>query len=276
MLLLATAAVTTTSLAQEPLKLPALSPRATIHQEFSTSYIDINYSRPSARGRKVFTDVVSYGVVWRTGANAATKVTFGEDVTIAGKEIKAGSYALYTIPNKDQWEIILNEGTGNWGVSGYDKEDDVVRVIVKTQQLGAPVSTFTIDIANITFNSCDIELSWEKTRVALPVRVNNEARISASIDKAINNPTIPYNQAASYYLETGKNLDAALNYANKAIEQNPKAFYLYYLKARIAQQLGRKEEAIAAAQKSMDLAKGTPYEHEYVRNANLLIKAAKK
>jgi tetratricopeptide (TPR) repeat protein len=276
MLLLGMAAMSVPALAQEPLKTPALSPKATIKQDFSTSFIEINYSRPSARGRKVFTDVVNYGEVWRTGANAATKVTFGEDVIIAGKTVKAGSYALYTIPEKDQWEIILNEGTSNWGVSGYDKEDDVVRVAVKTQQLREPVNTFTINIANITFNSCDIELSWDKTRVALPVRADNEARITAAIDKAINQPSIPYNQAASYYLETGKNLDLAMKYADKAIEQNPQAFWLYYLKARIAAKLGNSEEAINSAVKAMELAKGSAYEQEYTRNANLLIKSVRK
>jgi len=275
-LLLVTAAIATPAFAQEPLKLPALSPKASIHQEFSTSFIDITYSRPSARGRKVFNDVVSYGEVWRTGANGATKIQTGEDLMIGGKLVKAGEYALYTIPGKDQWEIILNEGTGNWGVSGYDKEDDVLRIIVKTTQLRDAVQTFTINIENIRLNSCTIELSWDKTKVSIPVIAPNEERLAKSIDQAINRPSLPYNQAANYYLETGKNLDLAMDYANKAIEQNPKAFYLYYLKARIAQKQGNKSETIKAAQMSMELAKGTAYEHEYMRNNEQLIKAVKK
>lgn len=273
--LLLTTAVISSSFAQE-MKLPSLSPKSTIHQEFSTSFIQIDYSRPSARGRNVFGDVVTYGQVWRTGANAATTVTFGEDVVIAGKTVKAGKYSLYTIPNKDQWEVIINENTGNWGAAGYDKDDDVVRLIVKTRSLKDPVQTFTINIENITLNSCEIELSWDKTKVAIPVVSNNDERISAYIEKGVNQPAVPYAQAAGYYYETGKNLDKAYEYINKAIEQNPKAFYLYYHKARIAQKLGKKDVAIEAALKSIELSKGTPYEEEYARNNDKLIKSIKK
>lgn len=273
--LLLTAAVISHSFAQD-MKLPALSPKSTIHQEFSTSFIEISYSRPSARGRNVFGDIVTYGQVWRTGANAATTITFGEDVIIAGKTVKAGKYSLYTIPNKDQWEVIINENTGNWGAAGYDTEDDVVRLIVKTRSLKDAVQTFTINIENITFNSCDIELSWDKTKVAIPVTVNNDERITAFIERGVNQPAVPYNHAAGYYFETGKNLDKALEYINKAIEQYPNAFYLYHHKARIAQKMGKKDEAIQAALKSTELAKGTPYEHEYSRNNEKLIKSVRK
>ncbi len=274
--LLLTTAVITQSFAQEPMKLPSLSPKSTLHQEFSTSFIEISYSRPSARGRNIYSEVVPYGQVWRTGANAATTVKFGEDVIIAGKTVKAGIYSLYTIPNKDQWEVILNENTGNWGAAGYDKEDDVVRLIVKTKPLKDPVQTFTINIENITFNSCEIELSWDKAKVAVPVTSNNEERVAAYIEKGVNQPVVPYHHAAGYYYETGKNLDKALEYVNKAIEQNPKAFYLYYHKARIAQKLGKKDEAMKAALASIELSKGTPYEQEYARNNEKLIKALKK
>ena len=125
----------TTSSAQQPLKLPALSPAANISQEFSTSKIEISYSRPSMRGRKIFGDVVAYNNVWRTGANGATRIKFGEDVKVAGKDVKAGEYAIYTIPGKEQWEVILNKGVGNWGAMGYDTKDDVARFMVKPQTL---------------------------------------------------------------------------------------------------------------------------------------------
>lgn len=273
--LLLMTAVISHSFAQD-MKLPALSPKSTIHQEFSTSFIEINYSRPSARGRNVFGDIINYGQVWRTGANAATTITFGEDVIIADKTVKAGKYSLYTIPGKDQWEVIINENTGNWGAAGYDTEDDVVRLIVKTRSLKDAVQTFTINIENITFNSCAIELSWDKTKVAIPVKVNNEERIAAFIEKGVNQPAVPYNHAAGYYFETGKNLDKALEYVNKSIEQNPKAFYLYHQKALIAQKMGNKEVALQAALKSIELSKGTPYEQEYTRNNDRLIKAIRK
>lgn len=261
--------------AQEPLKLPALSPTATIHQDFSTSGIDITYSRPSIRGRKIFGDVVAYGDVWRTGANAATRIKIGEDLVFGGQLVKAGEYALYTVPNQGEWEVIINKGTGNWGAYTYDKTADVVRFKVKTQNVTPPVQSFSITIDDITYNTFNLTLSWENTRVVIPVKANNEEKINASIDKAINTPSIPYQQAATYYLESNQNLPLALTYADKAIEQNPKAYYLYALKARIAQKLGKKDEALVAAKKSMDLTKGTSSESENNRANQKIIDSFK-
>ena len=255
----------------QDLKLPALSPTTKINQEFSTSSIDISYSRPSMRGRKVFGDVVRYGEVWRTGANAATKIKFGEDVEIGGQNVKAGEYALYTIPGKEEWEIILNKGVGNWGNAGYNTADDVARFKVPARMMEKNVQTFTIEIASITYNSCKLELMWEKTKVIIPIVAHNEERLNASIDKAINNPNIPYFQAANYYFETNQNLDKANMYVDKALETSPKAFYMWYLKARIEAKLGHKHEAIEAAHKSIENAKGTAFEQDYVHNNEKLI-----
>lgn len=265
----------TTAFAQD-LKLPALSPNAKISQDFSTSSIEISYSRPSVRGRKIFGDLVPYNAVWRTGANSATKIKFGEDVTMGGQVLKAGEYALYTIPGASEWEIIINKGIGNWGNAGYATSDDVARFKVKSSKLSTPVNTFTLNIADITANSCNLELKWENTKVVIPIKANNEERLAASIDKAINNPTIPYYQVASYYFENGQNTQKAYEYVNKAVEQNPKAFYMWYLKARIAEKLGKKDEAIAAAEKSIEAAKGTAFEADYIRNNQAIINKAKK
>ncbi|MBS1779263.1 MAG: DUF2911 domain-containing protein [Bacteroidetes bacterium] len=260
----------------QDLKLPALSPTAKISQEFSTSSIDISYSRPSMRGRKVFGDLVPYGEVWRTGANSATKIKFGEDVTIGGQDVKAGEYALYTIPGQTEWTVILNKGTGNWGAAGYETSSDVARFKVTPKVSDKNVQTFSISIGNITYNSCNLDIAWEKTKLVIPVKANNQERLDAAIDKAINNPNIPYFQAANYYFETSQNLDKAYSYVNKALESNPKAFYMWNLKARIAQKLGKKEEGIAAAEKSMETAKGSAFESEYIHKGNKLIAEMKK
>lgn len=228
------------------------------------------------RGRTIMGDVVAYNSVWRTGANAATKIKFGEDVMVGGQEVKAGEYALYTIPGRDQWEVILNKGTGNWGQMGYERKDDIVRFMSKVQPLSNNVQTFTINISNITMNSCNIDLMWEKTKIVIPVKANNEERLNAAIDKAINKPSIPYFQAANYYYESKQDLNKAMEYVNKALAQNPNAFYIYALKARIAQKQGNKEEAIAAATQSMELAKGTAFEAEYKRGGEKIIKAMSK
>lgn len=242
-----------------------------ISQDVSTSKIDISYSRPSLRGRKIFGDIVPYGTVWRTGANSATKVTFGEDVIIGGTSIKAGSYSLYTIPGEQEWEIILNKNTGNWGANGYDTKDDVARAKVRPTLLPTSVETFTISIGTIGFSSCTIDLAWERTHVSIPVTIQNQERLVASIDKAINNPTIPYQQAATYLLEINQQLDKALEYASKAAEKNPKAYWIQFLRARIAAKLGKADIARDAAAKTIELAKGTSAEVEYTKYATDLL-----
>lgn len=255
----------------QDLKTPALSPTAKITNDFSTSSIEISYSRPSLRGRKIFGELVPYGKVWRTGANGATKIKIGEDVKIGGKPIKAGEYALYTIPGTWEWEVIINKGTGNWGAYGYDTSGDVARFKVKSEKMQMPVQTYTIDLANFTLNSCDIFIAWEKTMIMIPVVSDNNARIMSSIDKAINKPNIPYFQAANYYFEAGEDLSKADMYVDKALEQNPKAYYMWLLKARIEAKMGHKEDAIQAAKKSMEAAKGSAAEDEYMRNNLKLI-----
>jgi Protein of unknown function (DUF2911)/Tetratricopeptide repeat len=258
--------------AQSSLKLPALSPTARISEDFSLSTIDITYSRPSMRGRKIFGELVPFGRVWRTGANSATKIKFGEDVEIMGQRVKAGEYALYTVPDKDQWRIILNTGTGNWGADGYSKENDVARFTVKTGKMENEVQTFTIEITDITFTTCKISMEWERTKVVLPIEVHNAESVESNIDKAINHPpAIPYFQAANYYYETNQKTELASSYVNKALEQDPKAFFIWYLKARIEKRKGNNDEAIAAAKKSMELAKGTAFEMDYINNNTKLI-----
>lgn len=266
MVSLALLAALSASVDAQTLKLPALSPTAKVTQDFSMSSIELTYSRPSMRGRKIMGDVIPYGHVWRTGANAPTKIKFGEDLEIGGHRVKAGEYSLYTIPNKDKWEIVLNTGTGTWTADGFPKEFDVARFKIAPITVHEEVQTFTIGITDITFNSCKIELAWERTRVIIPVKAENEKVAENNIDKAVNTPSVPYFQAASYYYETNQKTAQALEYVNKAIEQNPKAFYMWYLKARIEKRMGHTEEAAAAAKKSIELAEGTPNELEYKRN----------
>lgn len=259
----------------QDMKLPAPSPTAYLKQDFSTSNIEITYSRPNVRGRKIFGDLIPFGQVWRTGANSATKISFGEDVALAGMNLKAGTYALYTVPGEKSWKIIINKGVSNWGVSGFDDKDDVIQFEVPVQKLAEGVSSFTIAVDNILGNACDLVLSWENTKITIPVVADNNKRITDYLENGINNPKRPYQQAANYYLETNQNLDKAIDYTDKAIAENKEAFWLYWLKARIYQKQGKKTEAIAAAQKSADLAAATPYAAEYQRNADTLKKEMK-
>ncbi len=262
------------SFAQD-LKLPALSPVSTVKTEFSISDIEVKYSRPSMRGRKIFGGLVPYGEMWRVGANAATKVTFGEDVFINNHQLSAGSYALYAMPNAGEWEIIFNNGINNWGTGGYSKDEDVYRFKVKAINNPNTVETFTINVTDITNTTCNIELAWENTKVQIPVKVENNKVIVTNIKKAVEEPNIPYYPAARYYYTTDQNLDDALTYVSKALDQNPKAFYMWNLKAQIAQKLGKKDVAISAANKAIETSKGTAYENEYKKSAGDIINAMK-
>lgn len=262
------------SFAQD-LKLPALSPVSTVKTEFSISDIEVKYSRPSMRGRKIFGDLVPYGELWRLGANAATKVTFGENIFIGNHQINAGSYALYAIPNQGEWEIIFNKGVDNWGTGGYSKDEDVHRFKAKATNSSNTVETLTINISDITSNTCNIELTWENTRVLIPIKAENNKVILTNIKKAVEEPNIPYYPAARYYYTTNQNLEDALTYVTKALDQSPDAFYMWNLKAKIAQKLGKKDVAISAANKAIETSKGSAYENEYKKSAGDIIKALK-
>ena len=255
----------------QAIKTPAPSTTQTIKQDFALSSIEIVYSRPNMKGRVVFGDLAPMGKLWRTGANAATKVTFGEDVKVGGVAVKAGSYVLYTIPNKDEWEVILNKGLNNWGVDGYKAEEDVAKFTVKPMILPMNVETFTMQITDVMPASANIQIMWEKTAVAIPVTADIDPKILKSIENAMNVDNRPYFQAASYYFETGKDLTKALTWADKAIENNPKAFWIMHLKAKIQAKLGDKASAKATALKSIESAKEAKNDDYVALNEKLII-----
>ena len=254
----------------QAVKTPAPSTTQTIKQDFALSSIEIVYSRPNMKGRSVFGDLAPMGKLWRTGANGATKITFGEDVKVGGVAVKAGSYVLYTIPNKDEWEIILNKGINNWGTDGYKAEEDVAKFKVKPMTLPMNIETFTMNIANVMPASADIQIMWEKTAISIPITADIDAKISKSIDNAMNVDNRPYFQAASYYFESGKDLSKALSWADKAIENNPKAFWIMHLKAKIQAKLGDKTAATATAMKSIDSAKEAKNDDYVALNEKLI------
>ncbi len=254
----------------QTVKTPAPSTTQIIKQDFALSSIEIVYSRPNMKGRVVFGDLAPMGKLWRTGANAATKITFGEDVKVGGMAVKAGSYALYTIPNKDEWEVILNKGINNWGTDGYKVEEDVAKFKVKSISLPMNIETFTMNIANVMPASADIQLMWEKTVVSFPVTADIDSKISKSIDNAMNVDNRPYFQAASYYFETGKDLTKALSWADKAIENNPKAFWIMHLKAKIQAKLGDKAAATKTANESIASAKEAKNDDYVALNEKLI------
>jgi tetratricopeptide (TPR) repeat protein len=253
----------------QTIKTPAPSPTQSVKQDFGISTIELNYSRPGMKGRKIFGDLVPYGKVWRTGANSATRLKFSDDVSIGGQVLKAGEYALYTVPNEKEWEIIINKGSANWGTD-YKQEDDIFRVKATPVKLDQRVESFTMQFANVKSGSADLQIMWDKTLVSVPITSDIDKKVMAQIDAAMNKDSRPYYQAAMYYLETGKDLNQALTWFDKAIEQNPTAYWVYHQKANALAKMGKKSEAKTTAQKSMDLAK-TAKNDDYVKLNEKLI-----
>lgn len=236
-------------------RMPQPSSTQTIKQDFGMGAVELTYSRPNAKGRKIFGDLVPYNKLWRTGANAATKLVFTDPVEIGGKKIDSGTYVLYTIPNVDSWEVILNKGLSNWGIDGYKETEDVVRFRVEPAKSKSKVETFTMQFTDIKPESCLLHIAWEKTTVLIPITVNIKEKLKAQIDAAMNTDKKPYWQAAQFYNEYDKNLPKALDNVNKAIEANNKAFWMYIYKAKIQKEMGDKEGAMASSKKSLELAR---------------------
>ncbi len=259
----------------QTLKTPAPSPGQVIKQNFGLSDITIDYSRPGVKNRVIYGDVVPFGKIWRTGANNATKITFGDDVMVEGKAVKAGSYALYTVPNKDSWDIMLYKDLDMGGnVGDYKAENELMKFSVKPMPVNDKVETFTIAFADVAPTSLNIELVWEKTKVLFKVTTDIDERIMKNIDVVLAADKRPYHQAATYYLENNKDLKKALEWENTAIAGNPKAYWMWHNKAKILLKLNDKAGAIAAAEQSMTLAKEDK-DDAYVRNNEKLIAEAK-
>ena len=254
----------------QDLKVPAPSPATTVKQDFALSTVEVSYSRPSVKGRKIFGDLVPYDKVWRTGANAATTITFGEEVTIGGKKIPAGKYGLLTIPGQNEWTVIISKQTDVTSPSAYKESEDVVRVKTQPVQLPMPVESFMIVFDDIKPTSMNAVLLWENTAVTFPITAEVDSKVMTQIDQLMKSSKPPYFMAAMYYYENGKDLGKAVEWMDKATQENPKAFWIYHYKASALAKQGKKKEAMEAANKSMQLAKEARNDDYVVLNEKLL------
>ena len=259
-------------------KMPAASPQSTINQAVGLVDVQINYSRPSVKGRKIFGEMLPYGEIWRTGANASTKITFSDTVKIQGNTVPAGTYALYTIPEKDKWTVIVSRSVDSWGAGSYKAADDAARFEVKPSKNPKDVETFIIYFSDLTSNSANLNLAWEKVLVSFKIETDTDKKVLASIDETMasgNATANDYNSAASYLFESGKDLNKALEYVDAAIEkfeeQQRNVFWVHHLKAKIHGKLNQFDQAIKAAEKSKSQAQEANNQ-DYVRLNDKLIK----
>jgi len=271
-LLLAVCACFAIEVNAQQLRTPPASTTTTVRQDFGISFVELNYSRPSMKGRKIFGDLVPYGKVWRTGANNATVITFGDTVFIGGKKINPGKYGLLTIPETGSWTIILTKQLDVTSPAAYKQDQDVVRVTAEAQQLPFSIETFSMMFSDIKSNSMGLAMFWENVIVQLPITTDVDSRIMAQINQLMNVDSKPYFPAGLYYLDNGKDLNQAVAWFDKAIQQNPRAFWAYHQKANALAKLGKKQEAIASAKKSIEIAKEEKNDDYVKLNEDLLKK----
>lgn len=247
----------TTAFVSAQVEAPQPSPLAKTEQMVGLTEVSLAYSRPAMRGRTIFGDLIPYNKMWRTGANENTKITFSDDVSIDGKKLAKGTYAVFTKPMEDNWEIIFYKDASNWGLPKEWNEDKVaLKVKAKTDQLPFNMETFTIMLDNLTNNSATLNFIWESTVAYISIEVPTERKTMESIKTTLKgNPTAnDYYAAANYYYAAEKDMDQALEWIEKSEKMQEKGmpFYMLRKKALIQAELGMQKEAIKTAKKSLE------------------------
>ncbi len=246
------------SLATAQIKTPQPSPAAKITQTVGLTDITVEYSRPSVKGRTIFGGLVPYGEMWRTGANKNTMVTFSAPVKIAGKDLKAGSYSIFTVPGQTEWEIVFYTDTENWGVpEKWDAAKEAVRFKAKSEKMDFNIESFMVDLGDLTNDGLTMSIGWEKTWVSFPIKLTTDDVVSASIKKAMAGPASDdYYAAGRYYFESGKDLKQAYDWIHKSNELDGKETKFWKLRqeALVLAALGKYKEAIAVAETSKSMA----------------------
>lgn len=264
-----------TNLKAQGVKLPAASSGQTIIQDFALGKITLTYSRPNVKGRKIFGALEPYDKVWRTGANSATIIKFTDAVQIEGKDVAAGEYGLFTIPNKNEWTVILSKTSKQWGAYTYSEADDILRIKVKPMKMKAKVETFTMQFANVFPTTAQLHIMWENTAIAVNITTSIDEKVMASIEEAMKGEKKPYFAAAQYYFENGKDLATALNWMTEAEKASPKAPHIKLWKGRVQLKMGDKVGAQTTAQAGIAVATEAKNE-EYIRLNTQLLAEAKK
>lgn len=263
------------------LTFPQASPPATLKQQVGITDIEISYSRPSIKGRKVFGGLVPYGEVWRTGANSATKISFSTPVKFGGADIPAGTYELFTIPGEKEWTVIIHKNMSQWGNYTYDAKNDVARVTAQVATLPMPTETFWIGLNDLRDTSASFNLTWENTRVSVPITIDTVGLLAPQIEAAMANPDVAKKiafPAAMFYYQNDLDLKKAAEWINAAIAARPGENWMIYRKALILAKLGDKAGAKAAAEESLALTeKGEPgaLRDEYTRLNKALLESLK-
>ena len=252
--------------ANAQIKTPAPSPSQKIEQMVGLTDVTLEYSRPSMKGRKIFGGLQDYGKVWRTGANKNTTLTFSTDFMVGGETLKAGTYALFTIPGEKTWDVILYSDASNWGTPGkWDDTKVAAKITVTPEIMAMPVETFTITFDNLTNNSAVVGILWENTYVGLKFETPTDAMVSKQITAVMNGPEAgDYYASAVYYLQSDNDIKKAQMWIDKAIKMSSDApkYWMLRQQSLIHAKAGNTKGAIAAAKESLkhaEIAKSAGY-----------------
>ena len=267
--------------AEAQVQTPSPSPGAMVSTVVGLTDVKVEYSRPKAKGRKIFgagTEfLVPFGQLWRTAANVGSKITFSDDVKFGGADVPKGTYLLLTIPGASEWAVILYKDVAMGGnTEGYDQTKDQARAMVKSEKITEKVETFTIGITDLTENSksANLQITWENTSVKVPITVDFDSKVMKSIEASTKiNPGSLY-QAATYYYDNGKDLKQALEWVTTASATSPNAYWMTHLKAKIQKTMGDKKGAMESAMVSKSVAEKEK-NADYVKMNDELMKGLK-
>ena len=248
--------------ADEKVEFPSASQHSVVKQRVGLTDVEVDYSRPNKNDRKIFGGLVPFDKPWRTGANQPTKIKLSAPVKLGDKDVPAGEYVLYTIPGENEWTVVLSKNLKAQSLADHKPEDQAARVTAKPMSLAAAAETFTIGFEDLRANSATFYVEWDKTRVPVKITTNDLEKVNQGIDAAVKGGKPQeagfYYSAASFYLDQNKDLPQALKWVDQAIEKNPKAYFMHYKRAQILAKMGNKKDAIAAAEKSIEILQAGP------------------
>ena len=232
-------------------QLPRASQRASLTQTVGDTQISIVYHRPNVKKREIYGKLVPYGEVWRTGANEATVFEISKDVTINGQKLPAGKYSFYAIPGVKEWTIIFNKTWDQWGTI-YDAKQDALRVTVKPSEAEFEES-LAYEIENVTENTAQVSINWEKLSVPFIVDIGDVSK--RILDGARKDKTMQM-QVAGYILDSklSDNYNEALSWLDASLKEGEN-YRALFVKARLLNEMGKKQEAITTAEKAIELGK---------------------
>ena len=259
------------------IKTPQPSPTATITQKVGVSDISVEYSRPGAKGREIFGGLVSYGKMWRTGANKATKITFNENCVFGGAKVKKGSYSLFTIPGEKEWTVVLNKNTELWGVGEYDEENQVCSIVTKAINTKDFTESFTIDFGTFQSFSAIMSIKWANTKIDIKIESLEAKKLEKQyLELLTKGPSAnDYYNGAKFFADNTSEYEMALEWINTAIKKRPDAFWMQFHKARILKKMGNNKESISVAEGVIELAREKKDDYGYIKRSEDLIKSIK-